>query len=66
MKPRNSLKLAFFIAVILLSFALLAALASCDGCILGEASEACIMRSVHATETAGAKQFHIQLTEAAK
>ena len=66
MTPPNKFKLAYFLLVIAFAFALLAALVSCDGCILGEASEACIMRSVHATETAGAKQFHIQLTEAAK
>ena len=65
MTPRNKLILSNLIAVVIVTMILLA-LTACDGCIMGEASEACIMRSVHATETAGAKMFHLQLTEAAR
>lgn len=67
MKPRNKLIFAYFPIVIVLAFgALILALSGCDGCIMGEASEACIMRSVYATETSAAREFHIQLTEAAR
>lgn len=35
-------------------------------CLNGEASEACVMQAVDATESYGAEQLHIQLTEMAK
>ena len=63
----NKLKLSYFLAVIAFAFTLLAALVSCDGCPPDwNVTECQIMRTVRQTETAGAREFRIQLTEAAR
>jgi flagellar basal body-associated protein FliL len=55
------------ILIIIIVLCLIVTTACITGtCILGDACEGDVMQPVHATETYGAQQLHIQLTELAK
>lgn len=52
----------FMAVLVALYIAAVLSLTGCDPCGSWNVSEACIMQSVHATETYGAKQWHTQAT----